>query len=567
MRTALKLILIAIALAIVALLGFLFFRFNLKEKLSDAYFNLTVKSQTMGAVTANRDSGKIKFTEITDAFWGTKTISPVIGKAYKIDRLKNDGRPVHVEFAYDPETIPADISPADLRLFKWLEENGKKYWSEVNSRVDTAKHIVTADLNAFSVLAIKAPVWLVLTEAEREDISKTLTQMQKNPPPFACGVIMTMEEELIAGESYYSRSGDENIEKHGCWNNGTVKSIPFNYSLNREENGKIKAYNAQALVEWQLDPQESITLDGWVVDQNGEAVENAQVIAQKTKYSPWEKKDVTDKNGYYKLKLHSGEYAVKVIGKDAKCPVVSAGSQFCLNGDIWEEPITRSRWQKNFTLKKCGKYELSITSKISSNTYHSEVHGSALVNDASDSAASSGNITIDKMATKLGKGGTCKQLRPFQYNFKAAGNNLTDEKNLSLLLDFSEQEEKELPEDAFCMSTILIPGGSPEAEAEIQASLAKARQYCDFECNYVSDYADFPGVEIAEDSWLFDFMAMHQDEGLNAAGENFTSIIEIKDWDIVGQGGVWARKTYQRQKQAFKQTYTEDTVLELKAIK
>lgn len=567
MRPIRKFILIIIALAILlALFGFLFYKLGWKGKLMDAYYEMTSKSQTVGAVTANRDAEKIKITEITDTFWNTETISPVIGQPYKIERLKDDGRPVHVEFAYDPKAVPAKISPAELRLFKWHDEDGKKYWSPVQSQVDTDRQVVSADLNSFSVLAIKAPVWLVLTEEERNDISKTLTEMEKNPPPFTCGVTKIMEEELITDEIHYSRSGDENIEKHGCHNNNKVKSIPFNYSVNREEDGKTKAYYAQALLEWQIDPDESIILDGWVVDQNGEAVEKAQVIAQKTNYDPWEKQTTTDKNGYYKLKLHSGEYTIKVTGKDAKCPIVSTSNQFCYQGDIWETPFTQSHWQKNFTLKKCGKYELSITSKITEPIYNSEVHGSVRLNEASDSAASSGVITIDKMTTSSGKGGNCKPTRPIQYNFKAINGNLTDAKNLSLSLDFSENNEEPLPEEAFCMSTILIPGGDPSSEAELQKKLAQARQYCEFECNYISDYGGYPGIEITEDTWLYDFLAMHLDEGTNGTSESLPTILEIKDWEIVGQGGVWARKSYQREKQTFNSTYTEDTVLELKVL-
>ncbi|MDD5032154.1 MAG: carboxypeptidase-like regulatory domain-containing protein [Patescibacteria group bacterium] len=567
MRTAHKFILIIIALAILlALCVFLFYKLNWKEKLSDIYFNLTNKSQTVGAVTANRDAEKIKITEITDTFWDTETISPVIGQPYKIERLKDDGRPVHVEFSYDSKTLPAKISPADLRLFKWHDENGKKYWSIVQSQVDTDRQVVSADLNTFSVLAIKAPVWLLLTDAEKDEISKKLEEMQKDPPPFTCGVFMMMDEELITDEIQYYRTGDENIaEMHDCRENESVKIANATFYFNKQGE-KTGTYAANATVEWQIDPKESIILDGWVVDQNGEAVEKAQVIAQKTKYGSWEQKTTTDKNGYYKLKIHSGDYTIRVIGKDAKCPIVSTDNQYCYKGDIWEEPTTKSHWQKNFTLKKCGKYELTITSKVSNSLHSSEVHGSVLLNGASDSETSPGLITIDKMETKLGKGGVCKQIKPIQYSFKTINSNFTDQKNLSLSLDFSENEDEAVPEEAFGMSTILIPDSSPEAEADIQASLAKARQYNNYECNYISDYADFPGIEITQDSWLSDFLAMHMDEGTNGTNETLSAIIEIKDWEIVGQGGVWARKTYQREKQIFNSAYTEDTVIELKVL-
>lgn len=551
-------------LIILALFSCFFYIFDWKEKLNISDLNIFKKSQTIGAITVDRGVDQIKITEINNIFWNVNTISPVIGKPYKIDQIKNDAKSVHLEFAYNPKEIPAGISPTDLRLYKWHDENGKKYWSLIKSQVDTSKHIITADLKTFSIIAIKAPVWLVLNEREKNDLNKTLNEMQKNPPPFACGVTMTMEEELISGDFYYSRSGDENIEKHGCWNNDDVVSVPFDYQIAREENGETKAYYAKALVEWQIDQKESIILDGWVVNQNGEAVKDAQIIAQKEIYDSWEQKTTTNENGYYKLKLRSGQYTVKVTSKDSKCPIVSTGNQFCYQGDISEEPFIQSHWQKNFTLKKCGKYELIITSKIKDTNYYSEVHGKALLDEAS--GASSGIITIDKMTVEYQKGGTCKQLRPFQYDFKAIGSNLNDIKNLSISLDFNEQNEKPLPEEAFCMNTILIPNGSPSSEAEIQKKLNQARQYCDFECNYISDYANYPGIDITEDMWLFDFISMHADEGTSGTYKEFPAIINIKDWEIAGQKGVWARKYYQREKQVLNGTYVEDTVLELKAL-
>lgn len=575
MRTNFKLILIAIALIIIVLFGFLFYRFNVKDKLSDIYFTLTNKSQTVGAVTANRGPEKIKITEITDAFWNTKTISPVIGKAYKIDRIEDDGRTVHVEFSYDPKAMPTGISPGDLRLYKWHDENGKKYWAMIKSRVDTGKNIISTDLNTFSVVAIKAPVWLVLTPEEKKDLTSALKEMQENQSIFTCGVTMMMEEELLTDEYFYSRSGDENYERHGCWNNDDVISVPYNYQIIREENGKAKSYYAQALVEWQIDPKESITLDGWVVDKNGEAVENARVVARKDIYGNWEQKTVTDKNGYYKLKLHSGEYTIRVISKDAKCSVVSAGNQFCYQGDISEAPFIRSRWQKDFTLK-CGKYELSIKSKIISTSPTaagpvsdtSEVHGNAIIEPNADATANdTGSITIDKYISGIAEDVECKQLKPFQYSFKVLKTDSLanlDKKELTLTLDFSENDE-DILEEAYETNLIFDPA-NPGEEANARKHAEEAKQYNNFECDYIPSWAGHRGIAIISDRWLGDFVDAHSDEGINGSATRSASIFEIKDWEIVNNNGIWARKSYQRVKNVLSQSMSENTVLELKVL-
>lgn len=358
MRTIYKVVSIVIVLAILLLSGFLFYKLYWKEQFVE-------KSQTVGEVTVNRDSDKIKITKINDPFWDTKTISSVIGKAYKIDQLENDKQPVHVEFAYDPKEIPTKISETDLRLFKWHDENEKKYWTMIDSQVDVERHIVSADLNSFSILAIKAPVTSYLSSSEIDEINKKLEEMEKNPPPFTCGLIMIMEEELITDEIQYSRTGDENIiEMHDCRNNGSVKSVNASFHINKEDqNGKPVTYITDALVEWQIDPAESITIEGSVKDQNGKPAENANVIAQKTKYDSWEKKITTDKNGHYSLKVHSGEYSLQAISKDSSCSEVTLKDEYCYKGNLRDDPVTQDYWQKDLELE-CSDFEIQAAGPV-----------------------------------------------------------------------------------------------------------------------------------------------------------------------------------------------------------
>ena len=581
MRFNRKLIIIITILLVLALFGFLFFKFNGRAKITDFYFKITTKSQTVGEVTVNRDLNSIKITKINDPFWDNKTISPIIGDAYKIDRLKNDGRPVHVEFAYDPNDIPANISPADLHLFKWHDENGKKYWSQIKSQVDKKKHIVFADLNSFSVLAIKAPLTSYLSSAEINEIKDRLKSMQENPPSFACGFLAVMEEELVTDEFDWQRTGDDNIiEIHDCWANGKVEPRAATFYFSRIKDGKSFTYVADALLAWQIDPSESITLDGWVVNQDGEPVEKAQVIAQKTKYGSWQQKTTTDKNGYYKLKIHSGEYTFKVISRDAKCSIVSANNQFCYQGNIWEEPITRSQWQKNFTMSRCGNYELTITSKIIKTTpipglapsvNTSEVHGSATITAAKDNSGVSGDgsITIDKFTNGIAQGVECKQTKPVLYKFKVSSDSLSTraDKELSLTLDFSENDW-DVPEEAYTVNLIYDPTDPADAQ-NAKKGAEDAKKYNNYECDYTSSWAGHLGIFITSDEWLGDFVDIHSDEGLNGTAIRSATIFAIKDWEIVNRDGVWARKSYQREKDLYgnKQSAVEETTLELRQIK
>ena len=349
------LVFIYIILAITALVfGLVFYKFNGKEMFSGIYYSLTEKTQIVGQVKADRGEKQLSIKEITDPVWNEKTISPVIGKAYKIDKLSKDTRPVHVEFSYDPKNLPEKISENDLKLFKWHEEGDKKYWAEIPSKVDTSKHIVWADLSHFSILAIKAPLTSYISETEINSINKKLEELAKNPPQFTCGLFVSMNEELVTSEFHYQRTGDDNLaEMHDCRQNGSVKIENAHFNISNQKS----TYLSDVLVEWQIDPSESITIDGYVKDQNGKPAENATVIATKTKYDKWEQKTTTDKKGYYSMKVHSGDYSVRAISNESGCSVGETNQQFCYRGPLREEPSNNNHWQKDFKLK-CSEYEI-----------------------------------------------------------------------------------------------------------------------------------------------------------------------------------------------------------------
>lgn len=567
MSTTYRLFLIIIVLVILlAVIGFVFYKFDYAEKFRDAYFKMTEKIQTVGSVTVNRDVDKIKITEIDEPFWDTKTISQVIGKAYKIDQLKSDGRPVHVEFAYNPKDVPMSVLPADLRLFKWHEENGKKYWAMIPSKVDEAKQVITADLASFSILAIRAPVRAYLTSTEISEIERKLKDIQENPPRFTCGMLITMQEELVTDEFDYQRAGDEDIvERHGCRENGSVEPRDAFFQFSRQQDGKSFIYVANALVVWQIDPQESITVEGFVVDESGRAVEGAAVIAQKTNYDSWEKKVTTNKSGHYNMKIHSGEYTIRAIPKDSKCAGASISGQFCYRGDLSEEPFTQSYWRKDLTVKKCGKYELTITSKIVVTTPVpglapsidiNEVHGSVVVLAPQDQiSGGTGDIIIDKMISGVARGAECKQINPFQYTFKILEvNNSTpsqDKKGIRLSLDFND--EQNWPTAESHINFMMVDSISP-------AAIAEAKIGNTYECDYVWNNTN--GAYITTNEWLDDFLEMHSDEG------GRSGIIEINDWEVINDNGIFARKVYKQEKNLYGSpaSAVEETIFELKTV-
>ena len=138
---------------------------------------LTQKSQTVGSVTANRDASALKITEVAAGTW--KHPETVIGKAYKIEKIKDSKKPVHVEFAYNSADIDPKIPETALRLYKWHGEAKNPYWAPVKSAVDTTRHVVTANLTSFSILAVHAPLMYYWPKSDVDSLNAYLASLTK----------------------------------------------------------------------------------------------------------------------------------------------------------------------------------------------------------------------------------------------------------------------------------------------------------------------------------------------------------------------------------------------------
>lgn len=327
-------------------------------------------SQTVGTVTVDRSAGEVEIKEVTEPRWNTASISPVIGKAYKIEKLKKDADPVRVEFSYNISELPTGIPETSLKLFKWNEENALKYWAPIKSRVDVARHVVVADITSFSILAIKAPVSAYLASGEIDSITDTLKKMENNVPPYTCGVSISIDEELNAPDLSYSREGDaDRVEVHDCRNSESVKIEDASFNINRVQDGKEFVYVLHVLVEWQTDPGKSITLEGTVRNQRGRAVEGANISATKVKYDRLEGRTATDKNGHFNLKLHAGTYSVDVSSEKPKCRADKWRGDLCLWGLLADPPVRRDIWNKDFTME-CPEYIIHGDETMTSTRNH-----------------------------------------------------------------------------------------------------------------------------------------------------------------------------------------------------
>lgn len=303
-------------------------------------------SRTVENVTVSGAVGSVDIKEVPDPTWNRATLSPVIGEAYRIDRIKRDYRPVRVEFAYDPAKIPKGISESDLKLFKWHDDGEPKYWAPVKSTVDTKRHVVVADLTSFSILAIRAPVAAYLTPDEIRSMTARLEEMQANVPRYTCGVLITVDEELVASDLNYSRG---EVEAHDCRNTESVKIEDAIFHFNREQNGEPVVYAMHALVEWHTDPDKSIVLAGTVKDKGGRPVKEAEISATKIKYDRLEERTTTDQNGSYNMGLHAGSYSVHVNTEKPKCVSDKWEGDLCLWGLLDGPQIRQDRW-KSFSL-------------------------------------------------------------------------------------------------------------------------------------------------------------------------------------------------------------------------
>jgi len=355
---------------------------------------LTAKSQTVGAVTANRDASALKITEVTSATW--KHPETVIGKAYKIEKNKNDKKLVHVEFAYNPADIDPKIPETALRLYKWQEKAENPYWAPVKSSVDTKRHTVSADLTSFSILAVHAPLMYYWPESDVVALNTYLASLTKKIPEYSCGIVIIVGEELIEwvdGEivEYYLRPDGEDVETRDCVHReGSIyPSIADWQSHQREmkwgpKQSRNTQYTLDICIGWQTDDKKSAKVDGVVRDQKGKPLEGITVIAKKITYWPTEEKVVTKEDGSYHLDMHSGEYKVTADpatggnGKHKNCASGGYTERFHEFGEFPNdiEGYRHGPWQKDITLQ-CADYYIdeTVTLPVDATTYGIRTQG------------------------------------------------------------------------------------------------------------------------------------------------------------------------------------------------
>lgn len=355
---------------------------------------LTEKSQTVGTVTANRDTGALKITEVTSVTW--KYPETVIGKAYKIERIKNDKKTIHVEFAYNPADVDPKIPETALRLYKWHEKAENPYWEPVKSSVDTTRHVVSADLASFSILAVHAPLMYYWPENDVASLNAYLAGLTKKIPGYSCGISIVVAEEFLEwvdGEivENYQRPADEQTEFKDC-RRGPDSVIPAisNWGTYEREMkwGPKQSRNTQYTIDvsiiWQTDDKKSAKVDGIVRDQKGKPLEGVTVIAKKITYWPTEEKAVTKEDGSYHLDLHSGEYkitadpAVGGNGKHKNCIAGGYTDRLHEFGEFSKEAegYRHGPWQKDITLQ-CSDYYIdeTVTLPVDATTYGIRTQG------------------------------------------------------------------------------------------------------------------------------------------------------------------------------------------------
>lgn len=345
--------------------------------LYDKLERLTEKTQTIGTVTANRDASALSITEITSPTWTHP--ETVIGKAYKVDRLKDDGQPIHVEFTYNPADIDPKVPEDSLRLYKWHSEAEKPFWALVNSQVDTQRHVVTADLTSFSILAVHAPLMYYWPEADVANLNAYLASLIKDIPEFSCGIFITVEEELLEwnnGEivEQYNRPWDEQMEANDCRrrSDSVIPTISSWQSHEKEMKWGAKQsnntqYTIGITIVWQTDDQKSAEVNGIVRDQNGKPLDGVTITATKIKYSPEKEMTVTGSDGSYQLKLHSGQYQVTVDSnnKHNNCAASTYAEKFFEFGELLDakDGYRHGSWQKDVTLQ-CADYSIDETVQL-----------------------------------------------------------------------------------------------------------------------------------------------------------------------------------------------------------
>lgn len=351
-------------------------------------------SQTVEQVTVNRRLSRVTIEPLASVPGKPNALSPVIGQTYKITRLKDDYQPVHVEFAYNPTDVPAGIAEENLKLFKWHDSGEQAFWELIPSTADPMRHVVSADLTTFSILAVRAPLAYYWSTAAVAELNKDLQNLEKNEPANTCGVFIVVEEELMEWNGQdimesYLRPEAEQIEYRDCAANPSspVPVRTFSFVSEREINGRRIQYAINADVTWQADAEASAKLRGTVKDQNGQALDEVVIQAVKEKYSPAKKSVTTDENGEFTLELHSGIYQITVdpaagSGKHKNCSPTGKKLKLHAFGDLADELKNNGTlqkqgpWQETFSLT-CSEYYIDETLQlpIESNIYGVSVKG------------------------------------------------------------------------------------------------------------------------------------------------------------------------------------------------
>jgi len=393
-------------------------------------------SQTVGQVTADRGAGKLSIAEVTEPKWNQDSISPVIGKAYQIDRLKDDSEPVVVEFSYNPAELGTGVPESSLRLFKWHDGDGQGgFWSLVPSTVDTNRHAITASLTSFSILAVRAPLAYYLNAGEVAQIDSELKSLLDKTPNNTCGLFIIVEEELIEKKDdvimeAYLRPFDEQVEVHDCIGNpnSPVSTAQFSLIIDKEHSWnnvqfRNLSYSIVAHVMWETDHEKSAVIKGTVVNQKNKPLEGAIIVANKQKYDAAREETTTDKDGKFELAVHSGEYSLEITpsSQDKNCGGTSLREKFFEFGALpenltkaGEEPFKHGPWNKNITLQ-CSEYYLNETLQlpIDSNVYGVSVKGT-------ESAVVTGQL-IQPLSGGYGWEGTWEIEYVVKANIKTSG--------------------------------------------------------------------------------------------------------------------------------------------------
>ncbi|MBU0648668.1 carboxypeptidase regulatory-like domain-containing protein [Patescibacteria group bacterium] len=386
----LKKILIALAIIVALFVILPSLTFFLSPGMGGALFeglmDKITGTQTVGDVTVNRRESRIAIAQLETAPGKPDALSPVIGQAYEVKSLKKENQPVRVEFKYDPSQLPEGISAENLGLFKWVDDGENKFWRPVASRVDTEKQAVIAELDSFSILAVRAPLAFYMTSEEIGSLNSELASLIEEMPDYTCGLFILVDEELLEWSGgdimeAYMRPEEEQTEYHDCAANpeSGVPIESFATIIEREHNETRVQYSIYAIVAWQADEEDSAVLNGFIQDQDGRALPGVKVIAQKIKYSSESGDTATEEDGNFKLELPSGIYRLTVNPKGSNdkyknCSEEELEIKMHAFGDLADKfernqaVAKQGPWNEDFTLQ-CSDYYIDNLSEVPFDQY------------------------------------------------------------------------------------------------------------------------------------------------------------------------------------------------------